>query len=53
MEEKLLPFPHGKIYVNGKDGELTLEYLAWQAQPNGALGELWSAAADACEESVA
>lgn len=52
MEEKLLPFPHGKVYRNGKDGQESDEYKAWQAQPNGALSELWEAAADACEESV-
>ena len=52
MEERMSPFPNGKIYVNGKDGEYTSEYKAYLDQPHGVLNELWDAAADACEESV-
>ncbi len=53
MDETFKPFPHGKIYVNGKDGEFTPEYKEYMAQPHGALQALWEEAADACEESVA
>lgn len=53
FSEKLRPFPSGSVYVNGKDGEYTPEYKAYMDQPLGASNELWDAAADACEESVA
>ncbi len=53
FSEKLRPFPSSNIYVNGKDGEHTAEYKAYMDQPLGASNELWDAAADACEESVA
>jgi hypothetical protein len=53
FENGLRPRSTGSVYVNGKDGEYTPEYKAYLDQPLQASIELWEAAADACEESVA